>query len=659
MGLLSALATGGVADDYKGRYCEGKGDAEFLRIIDESFRFFHPNPDTQNISMLYDPEWDCLIEGASWRAWWIQNSYGPTYCSLPFLQEPWFTSLRHSQDLWFRHQGDGKKVGLHTGHVGPPGALCDCAMPSGAIYVQGDGNWKIHDWGFEFTAAGVVMQSEMLLISRDMEEIRRYLPHLERACDFIETRRDPRNNLFLVGPAANLLAPSYAGAREADGSFGRAYLAGISVTYAAALNRMIELYKLTGDREKQRLYEARRSLVLKGLPRLATDEGYLVKYMEPDGTRHGIYGQEKYGYFETSPNVDAICFRVVDDAQAEKIYGKIVSIAELRPHAFLITNYPGLDDMYVSWGSRDAPSIFVFGKWVNGGVWHTLEARAIMAYYRLGKHEDVRRSASALRRFSEIHQMDAPLTEFGSQVWFTDKLTNFCYDALGIPAAVIRGLFEYVYGADSLTLYPHVPPSIIEYEQKEPIRWGEKKITISIRNGGPRVKSVKVNRHALEVEPGASRVVLRYDRLPARAHVDIEMDGGWPEARPTEYAAGTPTAGKRVNTAPEMPSQARAKYAALICMQKSCRNLTEYESGFLRETIAAYEAYRDRAARDAAGDFASLSEDKRNAIIKDYEDAANRCYQGFDVLMGRYASSGDQREKKIAMAWAEARKTSE
>ncbi len=100
-------------------------------MIDRSFEFFHPSADVPNISMLYHPEWDCLIEGANWQAWWIQNSYGPTYCALPFLQEPWLTFLQHSQDMWFNNQGDGKKHGYDQFEVlvGPDGCLCDAAMP--------------------------------------------------------------------------------------------------------------------------------------------------------------------------------------------------------------------------------------------------------------------------------------------------------------------------------------------------------------------------------------------------------------------------------------------------------------------------------------------------------------------------------------------------
>lgn len=95
--------------------------------------------------------------------------------------------------------------------VAPKGQLCDCVLPGCIIYKQGDGRVSIHDWRLEFTAAGIVPQAELLLISRDPIAIAHYLPMLESSADFLETRRDPNTNLFLAGPAANLLAPSYVG----------------------------------------------------------------------------------------------------------------------------------------------------------------------------------------------------------------------------------------------------------------------------------------------------------------------------------------------------------------------------------------------------------------------------------------------------------------
>ena len=343
-------AAGEDAGWFEGKHYRGRGDVEYLQLLDTARRMFEPDPEFQNMSMLYTPLWNGLVEGPTWNMWWIQNSYGTTYSALPFYQEPFVTFLQNSQDLWFNQMGDGRRAGCPgtpaDSWVAPDGQLCDAAAPGCIIYRQGDGRTAIHDWGLEFTAAGVLMQSELLLISRDPQAIAHYLPLLERSANFLDTRRDPKNNLFLAGPAANLLAPSYAGWARPDGTYGKAYLAGLSITYIAALDRLIELEKLAGASRQAGIYTRRRELARKGLPLLTTREGYFIKSLDPDGTRHGVLGAGQHGYFEASPNHDAIAFRVVDEAQAEKIYAKIASIPGLRPYAFIIPNYPSLDDMY-------------------------------------------------------------------------------------------------------------------------------------------------------------------------------------------------------------------------------------------------------------------------------------------------------------------------
>lgn len=659
--LLALLVTASVSPAfsaaYKGRYCEGSGDVDFLRLIDQSFAFFHPTHETHNISMLYVPESDALSEGAAWGAWWIQNSYGPTYCALPFLQEPWLTALQHSQDFWYDNQGDGTVKGTlnerrpeGVAELAPPdGCLVDCAGPGVAIHKQGDGRWWTHDWGLEFTAAGVLLQAELLLISRDTTAMTHYIPKMERACNFIETRRDAKNNLFLAGPAANLLAPSYAGTRKPDGSFGEAYLAGLSVTYYAAVQRMAELFKLTGDREKQALYEHRAETTRNSLPQYLTDQGYFVKYIEQDGTRHGVLGQEKWGYFEVAPNVDAICFRAVDQARARKIYWQIARIPELRPNVFLITNYPGLDDTYEHWGTRETGGLWTYGMWVNGGVWATMEARALMAYYRLGKFEDVRRSALKSMEFADSFQFDAPLKDFGKTPWFDQNVTNFCYDALGIPAATVRGLFEYVYSADSLALYPHVPSSIHEYNQFEPVRWGPKRITLRVTNGGPFVKSLKVNGKQWPVA-AFDHVVLPYDDLPARAQVELVTAGGWPAKAEPAAAVVPPTPAAALA---ELPDQMKQPFVQLSTMRALIAREpgADYERAYLDEALACFETYKQRAGLDAAGAYADVKPEKRTAILKLYEDAALNMHKGFGNVMKRYSASGDARQKRIGIGW--------
>ena len=39
--------------------------------------------------------------------------------------------------------------------------------------------------------------------------------------------------------------------------------------------------------------------------------------------------------------------------------------------------------------------------------------------------------------------MDNPLVKFGSEVYQPNQPINLCYDSLGPPAALIRGLFEH------------------------------------------------------------------------------------------------------------------------------------------------------------------------------------------------------------------------
>jgi len=92
-------------------------------------------------------------------------------------------------------------------YTAPDGCLCDDSSPSSCAYKQGDGNPFIHDWTYEESVSCVVMQAELLLISRDFDAIRYYLPYFLRLSNFVEERRDGVSNLFAVGPAG-IVSPS-------------------------------------------------------------------------------------------------------------------------------------------------------------------------------------------------------------------------------------------------------------------------------------------------------------------------------------------------------------------------------------------------------------------------------------------------------------------
>jgi len=662
---------------YAGKFCEGAGDIDYLKLIDESFAFFHSTPLVPNLTMVYKAEWDSFSEGANWGQWWVQNSYGFSYAATPFLQEPWFSTLQHSWDFLWNNQADGKrqgKIGIGPSNpndsplrqvkamVAPDGCLGDSAQPDFIAYKACDGKFKIHDWFYEATAAVVVVQAEILLASRDRKALAHYLPKMVRACDAIEKTRDSANNLFLVGPASNLLANSYGGIKQPDGTFGKGYLAGLSITYLAALDRMVELYKLVGDKEKLAEYEHRQKITRESLPCLLAPAGYFVKSVETGGLKHGVLGQEKFGYLEGVANADAVALRVANDETARQIYRQIEAFPSIRPFDFLLTNAPGLDDTYLNYGSSsnlEAYYCFMkFGDWVNGGVWGTVEGRAILMYYRLGKFRDIRRSAERAMKWAKDFRMDAPWSQFGENTHnpWSDSGDHqvggvvVMIDNFAIPAATVRGLFDYEYRSDCLVLRPRIPGSISQYVQKQPVRFGEKTIYLSCRNGGPKVKSIEVNGNVVKVESPDAAFLL-YDDLPLEAKVEIVTEGGW-DASPGEPSAPSIQAASPVLTPQaELPESLKKPYTVLMAMGKLLNQEqgAEYEKAFVIEAIGAIEAWQIRSSMDAGpGCFRPMTPEKRASILKFYENAAICMYHGFANRMKGYAKSPSADKKHLA-----------
>jgi len=637
---------------FDGKHYRGRGDVEYLRLLDTARRMFEPDPELQNLAMLYEPKWDGFVEGPTWDAWWIQNSYGTTYGILPLLREPFVTFLQHAQDLWFDQMGDGHRTGAEPpfNWVAPDGCLCDAARPGWIVYKQGDGRTAIHDWGMEFTAAGVLLQSELLLISRDPDALAHYLPRLERSANFIETRRDPTNNLFLAGPAGNLLAPSYAGWHRPDGSYGQAYLAGLSITYIAALDRLIELEKLAHNSANVSLYTARRDLAKQGLPRLTTEDGYFIRSLDPDGVKHGVFGAPQHGYFEASPNHDAIAFRVADDAQADRIYRKIASLPGLRPYDFILPNYPSYDDMY-----EKPEGLWAYGTWVNGGHWSTCEARMMLACYRLGQFDDARQSMRRLLTFAERFRMDNPLTKCGSDVYQPNVPINLCYDTFGPAAAFMRGLFEYLYRADGLTLIPHIPPAVEELQQLNPVRFGQKKLFLTTFGHGP-VTGVKVNGRNWKQFDSVS-VFLPYDKTPAVAHIQILLGNAKPHPGRVSVPASpiSPPSLKPKSPGPELAALDR-RVAPLREFHRrlAAAGLGETpEAAHVQLALDCIETAHRRQHRVQTGQIKPLPGPAEAAADKSYLETAQKLCTGLDAVLKSSETATAATPRKIAGIWRE------
>lgn len=665
--LATTIMSGADADTFKGQFYRGDGDVEYLQLLDTSRRMLSPDPELQNVSMLYTPAWNGFVEGPTWNAWWVQNSYGTTYCGLPFYQEPHTTFLQNAQDLWFDQMGDGQRVSAHD-WVAPDGCLCDAASPDRFIAKQGDGRIDIHDWGMEFTAAGLLMQAELLLISRDRQAIDRYLPKLRRCADFIESRRDPDKNLLLAGPAGNLLAPSYAGYRRPDGTYGMAYLTGLSVTYIAALDRLIELEKMAGADQQANVYTQRCAAARKGLSHVTTDEGYLIKSLDPDGTRHGVLGADKHAYFEAVCNHDAICFRVVNDGQARRIMDKMTSLPGLRPHDLVITNWPSLDDMYqpaTSW-------LWSFGTWVNGGHWTTCEARMVLAYCRLGRFDDARRSMRQLQKFARQFRMDNPLVQFGGAVYQPRQPINLCYDSFGAPAAMLRGLFEYLYRADGLTLVPHIPPSITRLEQHFPVRFGEKQLYLATAGTGP-ISAVTVNGEAW-TRFDAHAVNLPYEDTPDEAVISIGLGGAAPvrfqPRKPTsdvpDVTAADELLAQYLNDRPETAKAEQPSPAELNQLGKRVMRFrglyldlvaaglaNGYEGAHTRLVVQCYVVATERLQLLSDGKLKPLEATvSQRAADASYFQTAIRLCQGLENVLDSYSGAEESHRRRIHALWS-------
>ncbi len=667
------------SDQYNGKFCSGTGDSDFLRLIDESFAFFHPNPVVPNLTMLYNADWDTFTEGAGWGAWWIQNSYGFSYAATPFLQEPWVSILQRSWDLFWDNQGDGIRKGMWgdgmpnqlSELVAPDGGLGDTAAPGKIIYKQGDGDVKIHDWFYEATAACLVMQSEILLVNRDPEALKHYLPKMERACNFIERVRDPKTNLFLVGPACNLLAPSYGGVKLPDGTFGKGFLSGVSITYLAALDRMIELYKLSGDKLKLEEFEHRQKITRESLTQLITPAGYFVKSVETGGMKHGVLGQKLFGYLEGTVNADAVALRVVDDHTSQNIYNQIEAFPAIRPFDFLLTNAPGLDDTYGGWGRTSGKGLegfWTFGDWVNGGVWGTVEGRAILMYYRLGKFEDIRRSATRAMKWAKDFRMDAPWSQQGENThnpWsdsgrFRVGGVAVMVDNFAIPAATIRGLFDCDYRADRQILRPRIPGSITQYNQNEPVFFGKKKIYLTCTNGGPKVKSATVNGKVINTF-SPEEISLLFNELPEVSKIEIVTEGGWPIESKTAAYPTIPSLLSEVESNAtvhsELPESLKTPFTILTKMKSllAGQNDLEFDQSFVEDAIQSCEDCATRLKLDAGpGYFRPLTPERNEGINKFYETTALSMYNGFVNRMNRYAEKGDEKQKRMAKIFIEA-----
>src|SRR3982751_2159215 len=65
-GVALLVTTSALASEFTGDHFAGSGDTEYLQLLDIAARQFTPDPEFQNLSMLYEPSWNGLVEGPTW-----------------------------------------------------------------------------------------------------------------------------------------------------------------------------------------------------------------------------------------------------------------------------------------------------------------------------------------------------------------------------------------------------------------------------------------------------------------------------------------------------------------------------------------------------------------------------------------------------------------
>lgn len=274
----------------------------------------------------------------------------------------------------------------------------------------------------------------------------------------------------------------------------------------------------------------------------------------------------------------------------------------------------------------------------------------VLAYYRLGKYDDARKSMQRLLTFARRFRMDNPLTKFGSDVYQPGEPINLCYDTFAPAAALIRGLFEYVYRADGLTIYPHIPSGITALEQRFPIRLGAKRLYLATIGQGP-ITSVDMDGKPVKSFDTKS-VSLKYDEVPDTAHVYIVLGDTRRDVSPApgrvEPPARMPGGGPPAEPALEQWASRLSAFKARLEKEGFADS---YEAAHVKLALDCIHAVRLHRQMLAQGTIKPLSEPSQVAADTLYVDTATRLCEGWEKVVASYEKSGDARKKRIYELW--------
>ncbi|HNY42619.1 MAG TPA: hypothetical protein PKJ41_19615, partial [Bryobacteraceae bacterium] len=250
---------------------------------------------------------------------------------------------------------------------------------------------------------------------------------------------------------------------------------------------------------------------------------------------------------------------------------------------------------------------------------------------------------------AERFRMDNNLTDFGNGFYQPDLPINIVYDTFAVPAALIRGLFEYLYRADGLTILPHIPPGITELEQAFPVRFGASRLYLSAVGSGP-VTGVRVNGKPWKWFNGNS-ITFAPESLPAEARVEILL-GGARRAKRTAARAGA-----GADATPAGHEELQALNARAQRMIEFHRHLvaaglgSSYEAAHAQVAIDMVRAANERFVLRDSGKLKPLPDVSQRAADKLYVDVSNRLMDGLERAVRPYEKSTNARQKRVHEAF--------
>ena len=240
---------------------------------------------------------------------------------------------------------------------------------------------------------------------------------------------------------------------------------------------------------------------------------------------------------------------------------------------------------------------------------------------------------------------------------------NLCYDTFGAPAAMMRGLFEYLYRADGLTLVPHIPPGdhAAGAALPRPLR---PQAAVPGHDGNGPVTSVLVNGEPWRAFDAKS-VSLPYDQTPDEAVIRIGLGGAVPAPFVPRRSAAEPEPSLRLGDQALEPALFPAKSNRDVpALDARVERLLRFFRRLGAAGLAGrYEAAHARLAVDfrtelcrrfrllAEGKLPRLPERSQHAADRLYLDTLGKLCEGLEKTVAAYEGASDAGRKRIHEAW--------